>query len=50
MFTQAGFEAAFSYWRLFLEGTVTTVVLSACAVFFGFIMALIVSVSRMIIL
>ena len=47
MFTQAGFEAAFSYWRLFLEGTVTTVVLSACAVFFGFIMALILALCRM---
>ena len=50
MFTQAGFEAAFSYWRLFLEGTVTTGVLSACSVFFVVIRVLIVSVSRMIIL
>ncbi|HIS97020.1 MAG TPA: amino acid ABC transporter permease [Candidatus Scatomorpha pullistercoris] len=47
MFTQAGFEAAFSYWQLFLQGVVCTVLLSALAVFFGFIIALILALMRM---
>ena len=47
MFTQAGFEAAFAYWPMFLEGVLCTVLLSAFAVFFGFILALILALCRM---
>ena len=47
MFTQAGFEAAFGYWQLFLQGVVCTVLLSALAVFFGFIIALFLALMRM---
>ncbi len=47
MFTQAGFAAAFEYWPMFLEGVLCTVLLSAFAVFFGFILALILALCRM---
>ena len=47
MFTKAGFEAAFAYWPMFLEGVLGTVLLSAFAVFFGFIIALLLALCRM---
>ena len=47
MFTKAGFEAAFAYWPMFLEGVLGTVLLSAFAVFFGFIIAMMLALCRM---
>lgn len=47
MITAAKFEAALGYWRLFLDGTVCTVLLSALAVLFGFIIALLLALMRM---
>jgi len=47
MFTAVGFEKAFAYWKMFLQGVVCTVLLSAFTVFFGFILALLLSGMRM---
>lgn len=47
MLTSKGFEAAFSYWQLFLQGVVCTVSLSALTVVLGFILALLLAVCRM---
>ena len=42
-----GFEAAFSYIQMFLEGMVCTVTLSALTVLFGFVLALVLALMRM---
>ena len=47
MITLEGFEKAFRYIDLFLEGMACTVTLSALTVFFGFILALVLAVMRM---
>ena len=47
MLSAKGFEAAFSYFRLFLEGLITTVSLSALTVLFGFMLALVLALMRM---
>ena len=47
MITAEKFAAALGYWQLFLEGTLCTVVLSALAVLFGFIIALLLALMRM---
>ena len=43
MLTIKGFEKAFEYWQLFLQGVVCTISLSALTVFFGFILALVIA-------
>ena len=47
MLSAKGFEAAFSYFRLFLEGLITTISLSALTVLFGFMLALVLALMRM---
>ena len=47
MLTVQGFQKALEYWKLFLQGVVCTVSLSALTVIFGFILALILAVCRM---
>ena len=47
MLSSKGFEAAFSYIQLFLEGLVTTVTLSALTVICGFVLALVLALMRM---
>ena len=47
MLTINGFEKAFEYWQLFLQGVVCTISLSALTVLFGFILALALSACRM---
>ena len=47
MLTTAGFSKALEYWKLFLQGVVCTVSLSALTVFFGFILALLLSLCRL---
>ena len=47
MITAEGFESTFAYIRLFLEGLITTVSLSALTVFFGFFLALLLALMRM---
>ena len=47
MLTIEGFQKAFAYWKLFLQGVACTVSLSALTVVFGFILALILAVCRM---
>ena len=47
MLTINGFEKAFEYWQLFLQGVVCTISLSALTVLFGFILALVLSACRM---
>ena len=47
MLTINGFEKAFEYWQLFLQGVVGTISLSALTVLFGFILALVLSACRM---
>ena len=47
MLTIQGCEKAFAYWKLFLEGVVCTVSLSALTVIFGFILALLIASCRM---
>lgn len=47
MLTVAGFEKAFTYWKLFLQGVVCTISLSALTVLFGFILALLIATCRM---
>ena len=44
MLTIQGFQKALEYWKMFLQGVVCTVSLSAVTVVFGFILALIISV------
>ena len=46
MLTVKGFQRAFEYWQLFLQGVACTVSLSALTVIFGFILALILAVMR----
>lgn len=47
MLSAKGFEAAFSYIKLFGEGLVTTVTTSALTVLFGFMLALVLALMRM---
>ena len=47
MLSIPGFEAAFAYFRLFLEGLVCTITLSALTVIFGFVLALILALMRL---
>ena len=47
MFTVKGFQQAFEYMELFLQGVVCTVSLSLLTVVFGFILALLLAVCRM---
>ena len=47
MLTVKGFQRAFEYWQLFLQGVACTVSLSALTVVFGFILALILAVMRL---
>lgn len=47
MLTVQGFQMALKYWKMFLEGVVCTVSLSALTVIFGFILALILTLCRM---
>lgn len=47
LLSQRGFEAAFKYIDMFLEGMVCTVSLSATTVFFGFILALMLALMRL---
>ena len=47
MLSQRGFEAAFKYMDMFLEGLVCTVSLSAMTVIFGFMLALVLALMRM---
>ena len=47
MLTIKGFDIAFEYWQLFLQGVVCTISLSALTVFFGFILALVIATCRL---
>ena len=47
MLTIKGFEKAFEYGQVFLQGVVCTISLSALTVFFGFILALVIATCRM---
>lgn len=47
MLSQRGFEAAFRYMDMFVEGLVCTVSLSALTVLFGFMLALVLALMRM---
>ena len=47
MLTLKGFEAALRYWKMFLQGVVCTVSLSALTVIFGFILALVLTSARL---
>ena len=47
LLSQRGFEAAFKYIDMFLEGMVCTVSLSAATVFFGFFLALVLALMRL---
>ena len=47
MLSQRGFEAAFKYMDMFVEGLVCTVSLSAMTVLFGFMLALVLALMRM---
>ena len=47
MLSAKGFEMAFRYSQLFLEGLITTVSLSALTVLFGFMLALVLALMRM---
>lgn len=47
MLTIKGFEKAFEYWQLFLQGVVCTISLSALTVLLGFILALLIATCRM---
>ena len=47
MITKAGFIKALKYWRMFVDGLLCTVSLSALTVIFGFILALILAVMRL---
>lgn len=47
MISATGFQAAFAYFQLFLEGLVCTVTLSALTVICGFVLALVLALMRM---
>ena len=47
MISKAGFLKAFKYWRMFADGLLCTVSLSALTVIFGFVLALILAVMRL---
>lgn len=47
MISWKGFQDAFKYWNMFLEGMVCTLSLSACTVILGFVLALVLAVCRL---
>ena len=47
MLSAKGFDMAFRYYQLFLEGLITTVSLSALTVLFGYMLALVLALMRM---
>ena len=47
MISIQGFESAFRYMDLFLEGLVCTITLSALTVVFGFVLAMVLALMRM---
>ena len=47
MLSIRGFQAAFRYWNMFVEGLVCTVSLSAFTVIFGFMLALVLALMRL---
>ena len=47
MLSAQGFQKAFEYWRLFLQGAVCTISLSALTVLFGFMLALMLAIARL---
>lgn len=47
MLTINGFQKAFEYWQLFLQGVVCTISLSALTVVLGFVLALVLAMCRM---
>ncbi|MCQ2553072.1 MAG: amino acid ABC transporter permease [Clostridia bacterium] len=47
MISKAGFLKTFRFWRMFVDGFVCTISLSALTVVFGFILALILAVARL---
>ena len=47
MLTIQGFQKALEYWKLFLQGVVCTISLSALTVIFGFILAMLLAIFRM---
>ena len=47
MFTIDGFKATFEYWKMFRDGIICTISLSALTVLFGFILALMLALMRM---
>lgn len=47
MLSIQGFESALRYWQMYVNGVIHTLSLSAAAVFFGFILALILALMRM---
>jgi len=47
MLSAQGFQKAFEYWRLFLQGAVCTISLSALTVLFGFMLALVLAIARL---
>lgn len=47
MLTIKGFQKAFEYWQLFLQGVVCTISLSALTVLIGFVLALLIATCRM---
>ena len=47
MLTIKGFQKAFEYWQLFLQGVVCTISLSALTVLIGFVLALVIATCRM---
>ena len=47
MFTIEGFKSTFEYWKMFRDGIVCTVSLSALTVLFGFMLALLLALMRM---
>lgn len=47
LITIEGFAKAFDYWKMFLEGLICTISLSALTVIFGFILAMLLALMRM---
>ena len=47
MVTKAGFLKAFKFWKMFVDGFICTVSLSALTVIFGFILALLIAMMRL---
>lgn len=47
MISKAGFLKAFKFWKMFVDGFICTLSLSALTVFFGFILAMILAIMRL---